>query len=416
MGTMIYLSVGRLEIDWGKNFGFTDHSALFQGDLDVAFVPYYYAEEDENNELETDSEVVVEFKEGLSKPLYQVVDRLNLLGHTYDQCEKEFSFLSNLNRFNQDNFRFRDLCDILEKVDVKNISANYGEGGEDFGKFFRREIAPRIGLQERLIADPMELYAVSEGMENLSAYTILHILCNNPACKDVLVQWSFNDLEQSGYERREYFVRGLDQNNRFLIVTEGSSDAAILRKAFSILRPHVADFFDFVDMEEGYPFPGTGNVFRFVQGLIGISVQNKVLVLFDNDVEGVVNYERCLGLKKIPNICILKLPDLTNFKSFQTIGPSGQHTADINGCGAAIECYLDLGVSGRVRWTSYNAKADAYQGELEGKTRYMRDFLDQRSYQSSYDYSGLNAVLDAITASAIKMRESEVERNWEHAT
>jgi hypothetical protein len=41
---MIYLSVGRLEIDWGKNFGFTDHSALFQSS-DIAQVPYYYVDE-----------------------------------------------------------------------------------------------------------------------------------------------------------------------------------------------------------------------------------------------------------------------------------------------------------------------------------------------------------------------------------
>lgn len=30
MAPVIHLAVGRLEIDWGKNFGFTAHSALFQ--------------------------------------------------------------------------------------------------------------------------------------------------------------------------------------------------------------------------------------------------------------------------------------------------------------------------------------------------------------------------------------------------
>jgi hypothetical protein len=58
------------------------------------------------------------------------------------------------------------------------------------------------------------------------------------------------------------FVKPVDQSSRFLIVTEGSSDAAIIGKAFRLLSPHIADFFDFVDMEEGYPFSGTGNVFR----------------------------------------------------------------------------------------------------------------------------------------------------------
>jgi len=30
MGSIIHLAVGRLEIDWGKNLGFIDHSALYQ--------------------------------------------------------------------------------------------------------------------------------------------------------------------------------------------------------------------------------------------------------------------------------------------------------------------------------------------------------------------------------------------------
>ncbi len=42
MGSMISLAVGRLEIEWGKNNGFTDHSALFQAG-DLTQIPYYYA-------------------------------------------------------------------------------------------------------------------------------------------------------------------------------------------------------------------------------------------------------------------------------------------------------------------------------------------------------------------------------------
>lgn len=44
MRSMIYLVVGRLEIDWGKNSGLTDHSPLFQP-TELAHVPYYYVNE-----------------------------------------------------------------------------------------------------------------------------------------------------------------------------------------------------------------------------------------------------------------------------------------------------------------------------------------------------------------------------------
>jgi hypothetical protein len=77
-------------------------------------------------------------------------------------------------------------------------------------------------------------------MENLSAYTVLHLLARNPQAASLPVQWAFNDVETGGYARREDFVRTLDPRARFLIVTEGSSDAAILRNALKLLRPHLA--------------------------------------------------------------------------------------------------------------------------------------------------------------------------------
>lgn len=33
MGTMISLGVGKMEIDWGENNVFTDHSVLFKVDM-----------------------------------------------------------------------------------------------------------------------------------------------------------------------------------------------------------------------------------------------------------------------------------------------------------------------------------------------------------------------------------------------
>ena len=47
MGSMIHLTLGRITLDWGKNEGFTNHSALFRpGDLTQ--VPYYYAADEDD--------------------------------------------------------------------------------------------------------------------------------------------------------------------------------------------------------------------------------------------------------------------------------------------------------------------------------------------------------------------------------
>ena len=50
-------------------------------------------------------------------------------------------------------------------------------------------------------------------------------------------------------------------------------------------------------MEEGYPFSGAGNLCEFVQGLISITVQNNVIVVFDNDAEGVVSFNQDDGVE-----------------------------------------------------------------------------------------------------------------------
>lgn len=69
----------------------------------------------------------------MSKPLREVIDRIELLGHTLAVCEKEFNFLSKLNEFDVRRFRFDQLPAALVSVDVSTISPDYGEGGEDFG-------------------------------------------------------------------------------------------------------------------------------------------------------------------------------------------------------------------------------------------------------------------------------------------
>jgi hypothetical protein len=146
MGSMISLAVGRLEVDWGKNNSFVDHSALFQAG-DVTQIPYYYTGQEKGADGAPDWEVITELKEGLSKPLAQVIERINLFGHTHSVCEAEFAALAEFNGFDATTFSFADLRQALSAIDVGSLSPNYGEGGEDFGKFFRREILPRLDLK-----------------------------------------------------------------------------------------------------------------------------------------------------------------------------------------------------------------------------------------------------------------------------
>ena len=312
MGSMINLSVGRLNIHWGKNDSFFDHSPLFQPS-DLAQVPYYYVDEDHPHNTgggEDEYHLYTEFKDGLSKPLHQVMERINLLGYTINYARREFEYATRLNDFDSQNFSFEQLVEALATVDVHSISADCGDG-EDFRKFFQRYIFDRLGLAKIVDAPDYVRFRAGKTMDNLGAYTILQLFAQNPSVRGLPVSWHFADIEHGGWAQRDQFIRSLDQQNRFLIVTEGSSDASIIRHALSLLKPHIADFFDFVDMKEGYPFTGTGNLYNFTKGLISISVQNDVVIIYDNDAEGVFSFNRTVKLNVPDNMRILKLPDPT---------------------------------------------------------------------------------------------------------
>ena len=71
---------------------------------------------------------------------------------------------------------------------------------------------------------------------------------------------------------------------------------------------------------------------------------------------------------------------------------------------------MDLDGEPCIRWNSYNAKIDAYQGELIGKDRYMRTFLNQRERDDGYDYGKITSVLDMIITNCVRMREAGLDK------
>lgn len=412
---MIHLTLGRVELDRGKNGGFQDHCQLFRP-CDLTTIPYFYAGGAQDAGF-TDLplitsrnghsyRLITEMKEGYSAPLSVVARRLLLLGHTDEYCRDEFEVLRAMGYCNH-LFEFDELKEMLATADVSAARFHNGLGSENFVDFFARYIAAPRG--EATTSRLLDIGRDDDDLIGLSAYSIIRLLAANPTAQDIPITWQFADVADNGWAPRSSFVAPLRQSSRFLIVTEGSSDVYILKQALALLTPDLADFFDFVDMQENYPFTGTGNLYNFVRGLISIKIQNNIIVVFDNDAEGLFNCERCLSLNRQANMKITRLPDLDRFKRFRTIGPTGEHFADINGKAAAIECYLDLGLQPIVRWTSYDERRDCYQGGIVGKRELQKTFLAQNKVDPSYDYSGLEAILAMLIAECVSITEAEAQ-------
>jgi len=332
-----------------------------------------------------------------------MLPRLELLGFTVEAIERNYHSSCVVNgldvppvSFDDVYCMFRDLALDAAAIDYhKNYDLSTSLADRLFGPVNSTTLSMYNG-------DPRFFF---ENMINsLHPYALLRLFAENPRNLSQLVSWSFADVVENGWVPRDYIINGLGAQRRFLVVTEGSSDTTILRHALKLLRSEVADFFYFVDMEEGYPFTGTGNLHRFSQGLVSIGIENRVLVVYDNDAEGLAKFAATSRLRMPPTMRVMHLPDHPSFMSFATVGPDGPGTASINGRAASIECYLDLrrdrSEPPTVRWTNYTSDG-TYHGALLEKRSYAKAFLKLRHRTNDYDFSKIESVVDAVISECI---------------
>ena len=389
VGSVSSLDVGSLELDYSKGEYYNNHSKLF--------IPSDYgvikSEMDEG---------VLRDEMGHARTLGDMKLRLELLGYTINDAQRAYeNVLSHyfddtcLNGFTFDYFR-----KVVSSVNIEDLDAFKDNFHLTFHDYIADVVLTQSGFED--IKDLVTTHDddFSALFDRLHPYFIMRLLAENPKNQHVKVMWQTHEIVEAGWVSNDDLYTGVDEKDKFLIITEGSSDLFIIKHAISLLRPELADLFTYVDMEDNYPFSGTGNQYKFFQGLASIGMQNKCLCIFDNDAEGVEKYHKAVDIKAPSNLKVMKLPDLVEFSDFVTEGPTGRHNADVNGKAVAIECFLDLSFKERlepfIRWSSYKGDANVYQGALEKKGYYLKQFKKVKSLDENYDFSKLNLLLDRI--------------------
>lgn len=423
MGTEIQLTIGGVSLSYSKNHMGLDFGFLFQeGDeshreLDGIDYDYYQA----NPGLAAD---LKEHEAVFARSLERVLPRLTLLNFTLETARAEYeSIFANAIevRTHTDPLRmeppllsFDEYCGLVLRYPLASLNTDYiEEDGEAKGRLKNDKDFDRIPWTENSDMFWSEASYFGAKLAILSAESMLNVFALNPGNLNIDVVWEFGPLVHAGWEDRDSFQPGVRRKQRVLIATEGASDARIIKRALDVFRPEIADFFNFVDVDERHHFWGTGNLVRFAEGLLRIDIHNKVLFVFDNDAEGVDAYGKLEALNLPPNMRSMLLPSLEEFRKFPARGPEGITTADINGRAAAIECYLDLDLPSyppaQVIWSNYKKDVDAWHGVLEFKESYQRHFYDQSLDAlrgGKYDCSKLLRVLDALIAEAALVSDS----------
>lgn len=247
-------------------------------------------------------------------------------------------------------------------------------------------------------------------------FSLLNMRCLLDACPDVgEVSLDVSELVANGYyttdrpletEARRSVFEAYNPLTPTLVLAEGSSDIAILRRGLEIFYPELLDYFSFFNHAELKVDGGANYLVKFLKAFAGANMTMRMLAIFDNDVAGRQALKAASALSLPPNILVTHLPECEIARAFPTVGPQGEHVMDVNGLAAGIEIYLGedaLTVAGKlspVRWTGYVATADAYQGEVDGKSE-----VTQRFYALSAE------VRDRDTA---RRAFPDLERIWEH--
>ena len=223
-------------------------------------------------------------------------------------------------------------------------------------------------------------------------------------------EYASRDDDFVGYTT-DISVEEMQSMAKVILLTEGSSDAAILRASLDLLYPHLADYYSFMEFDAMRVGGGAGNLANLVKAFAGAGVVNKTIAIFDNDTAGQSAIRGLANLDLPEHLAVLILPWLDLLKAYPTIGPSGRVDMDINGLAASIELYLgedvladDEGMC-RVQWTGYDTALRQYQGQVLDKigiqSRFREKLVATRTAGAAPDapeWSGLRAIFDRIFA------------------
>lgn len=382
MGSFSHLRIGQLNVDWSKNW-LADHSVLFSK-FDYKKVTHHYADD------------FTEDKPEYSRKLALCKSRLELIGYTEDRIKKNFSIqVAN----SEVSFSYEILSELIMLID---ISKSIYDEDSDFtsNTEFTAKIINVIKRNEKYSDYIDSIYEIGDLLDNIDGYSILMLFILNDIHTNEDVVWEYYDLVDGGWISEEEVELLMNNNTRYLLITEGSSDTQIIKCAIEWIYPDIAGFFEFIDMDKNYPFTGVGNIVNFYHGICKIGSSKNIIFIFDNDTAGNNALNRCT-VNGQPNLKLAALPSLDEFKAFKTIGPSGEAVEDINEKAVSIEMFLDLDYKTTqiptIRWTSYDEKSDKYQGSLIFKEKYSKHFFNAfKERDKEYSLTKLKRLLDNI--------------------
>lgn len=355
----------------------------------------------------------------------KVIDRLNVMGFSIRRARKDFESMrqSELEKYaswaeeESEADWFSREWELLKTLTF-----------EDYMQGLNTVLTRKLSVwplenEQREQLDPIVNYILGGSEEYYFGFlctdirSFLRIACELVEPQSRVVQ-DITELVSAGYYSEEEAVcssailaltAGHPENSSRIILTEGSTDAAILSKTLDLLYPHLSGYYSFLDFGGSRPQGGAGSLVTTIKAFAAAGITNRLIAVFDNDTAA-FDARRSLDQIRLPaNIAVLNYPDLELLRSYPTLGPGGASVLDVNGLAASIELYLgedvlsDGGTFAPVQWKGYIESVGKYQGEVMHKSRLHTAFQQKlercksdRNAMDSADWSGLRSILQGI--------------------
>lgn len=379
MGSYAVFTINDYEISWMKSYVDPTVMSLF-------------SEYDRKESIEHDEEdESYEYKKVVYQSSIKIIKkRLNILGFNLKTLEEAFkkSKCYRLDNFDEDElknkkdsysrflqrFTFDKYLSALKEIYDNKIDF-FGNGNSfNFEKFEKIEKIKKAKPYVKYILEEVEY--PDERVDIDYRFYFRGFLEKLDENLNIFVDVS--DLIDSGYYDIEDKIaeQCLNKNDKTIIFTEGKYDTSVIRESLKLLYPEYSNYYSFLDIELSNLELGANRVITYLKSFISAGIINKVIVLFDNDAEGLFCKQEVLKLKNIPNNFSIKTyPNIDIAKKYPTICPTGVEELDINDCGCSIELYLCDEVLKEnntlipIQWSSFNEHVKKYQGSFSSKNK-----------------------------------------------
>jgi hypothetical protein len=382
--------------------------------------PLVRTEAQDPNDQET--ETVIEYSCETGK----VIDRLNVMGFTLRRVREEFDVgrKAELEKYaswaeeDSDSQWYAEDWSILKGLTLDAYATAFA------GVIAGGLMPVPFDDHKKEGLDPVTKYILGETDEHFLGFLgtdvrlLLRLACDVVPVNSRVVQ-DITGLVYNGYYGEDEpvcenairtLIAGHPENSPRIILTEGSTDAAILKQALAILYPHLSAYYSFLDFDSSRSPGGAGHLVSLVKAFSAAGITNRIIALFDNDTAA-RDATRALDTISLPsNIAVRHYPDLELLRTYPTLGPGGLTSLDVNGLAASIELYLGEDVLREgpdtltpVQWKGYNETLKQYQGEVMRKTKLHATYYEKIAHCradpdviNAADWSGLSAILREI--------------------